>query len=553
MAKDIELKIKIDTGQASQNVGKVVDEMTRLKKETKAAMSDAIKGVAGASERVAELKDKMEDLNEATNSLKGSGIEKLNSSLGLLKEGFVNADPGKLGAGFKVLGLAMKAIPIFLLIEGIKYVIENFEKLTQSGGLIGKVFGFIKDVIDTVIQAFKDLTDWLGITNNAIEDNAEKTIEASKKAGAAVTQRYDDEIKLANAAGKDVTTLEIKKQEAVIETARVQVNALKAVYEANGTLTKAQMEQLETLVTTIHNAEVEIKAKTIANEKKTSDEKVKINKEYNDEHKKIEEDKLKESGKAWMAELKAKEEAEDAKIELEEKSSLESYRIEQERIKLSGEAWMAKLKAKEKAEDDIIAKEESDSLKSVQDAKNRQDSMFEIAKTSNDSLIALSDLFFSVKMANTRKGSAEEEKAARQQFKINKALAIQSAVISGIQGVVNALSAQSVVPEPFGTILKVATAVSVGIAAATNVAKIAATQFTLNGGGESSGVAVPASPSSASPNASGAFTGNELQKIGSTNSSSTINKPSKVYVISQDLTNQQNSDAVLERRANFTP
>ena len=553
MAKDIKLKIKIDTGQASQNVGKVVDEMTRLKKETKAAMSDAIKGVAGASERVAELKDKMEDLNEATNSLKGSGIEKLNSSLGLLKEGFVNADPGKLGAGFKVLGLAMKAIPIFLLIEGIKYVIENFEKLTQSGGLIGKVFGFIKDVIDTVIQAFKDLTDWLGITNNAIEDNAEKTIEASKKAGAAVTQRYDDEIKLANAAGKDVTTLEIKKQEAVIETARIQVNALKAVYEANGTLTKAQMEQLETLVTTIHNAEVEIKAKTIANEKKTSDEKVKINKEYNDEHKKIEEDKLKESGKAWMAELKAKEEAEDAKIELEEKSSLESYRIEQERIKLSGEAWIAELKAKEKAEDDIIAKEESDSLKSVQDAKNRQDSMFEIAKTSNDSLIALSDLFFSVKMANTRKGSAEEEKAARQQFKINKALAIQSAVISGIQGVVNALSAQSVVPEPFGTILKVATAVSVGIAAATNVAKIAATQFTLNGGGESSGVAVPASPSSASPNASGAFTGNELQKIGSTNSSSTINKPSKVYVISQDLTNQQNSDAVLERRANFTP
>src|SRR3972149_4062808 len=342
------------------------------------------------------------------------------------------------------------------------------------------------------------------ITNNAIEDNAEKTIEASKKAGAAVTQRYDDEIKLANAAGKDVTTLEIKKQEAVIETARVQVNALKAVYEANGTLTKAQMEQLETLVTTIHNAEVEIKAKTIANEKKTSDEKVKINKEYNDEHKKIEEDKLKESGKAWMAELKAKEEAEDAKIELEEKSSLESYRIEQERIKLSGEAWMAKLKAKEKAEDDRITKEESDSLKSVQDAKNRQDSMFEIAKTSNDSLIALSDLFFSVKMANTRKGSAEEEKAARQQFKINKALAIQSAVISGIQGVVNALSAQSVVPEPFGTILKVATAVSVGIAAATNVAKIAATKFSVGGGAPSGGggatsVPVPSPPSLSAP------------------------------------------------------
>lgn len=126
--------------------------------------------------------------------------------------------------------------------------------------------------------------------------------------------------------------------------------------------------------------------------------------------------------------------------------------------------------------------------------KDRLSDTLQIAQVSNDSLIALSDLYFTVKKANTRKGSAEEEKAARQQFKINKALAIQSAIISGIQGVINALSAQSVVPEPFGTILKVATAVGVGIAAAANVAKIASTQFSTGGGGGGGGATVPSAP-----------------------------------------------------------
>lgn len=127
--------------------------------------------------------------------------------------------------------------------------------------------------------------------------------------------------------------------------------------------------------------------------------------------------------------------------------------------------------------------------------RQRVSATFQIAQASNDSLIALSDLYFTVKKNNTKKGSAEEEKAARQQFKINKALAIQSAIISGIQGVVNALSAQSIVPEPFGTILRVATAVGVGIAAAVNVAKIASTQFNPGGGGGGGGgAAVPAAP-----------------------------------------------------------
>src|SRR3990172_862758 len=199
-----------------QQVAASTNALQQLKKAYREAMNDAAAGTAGAAARAADLRDQLDDLNDATQSLKGTGIEKLTGSMKLLKEGFLNADPGKLGIGLKALGTAMAAIPIFLVIEGIKYLVENFDKLRNSSGLLGEVFSFIGNIIDGLIQGFKDLTDWLGLTNNAIEDNAEKTIEAAKKSGEAVSYRYDNEIKLAKAAGEETYKLEIEKQKAVI-------------------------------------------------------------------------------------------------------------------------------------------------------------------------------------------------------------------------------------------------------------------------------------------------------------------------------------------------
>ena len=144
--------------------------------------------------------------------------------MGMLKEGFTNADPGKLSIGMKGLGMAMKAIPIFLIIEGIKWLIENFDKLKNSGGLLGKVFKAIGDVIGWLVQQLKDFTDWLGITSFAADELAEKQIENNKAVGASNQTRYDDEIALAKAAGKNVTELEKKKQESLYGNAGTNQN-----------------------------------------------------------------------------------------------------------------------------------------------------------------------------------------------------------------------------------------------------------------------------------------------------------------------------------------
>lgn len=282
MADDTEnININLNTNIPEQSA-ESIKSVVGLKKAYKDAMNEMAKGTKGAAERAAELKDRLEDLKDETQSLKGSGIEKLSSSMSLLKDGFVNADPGKLGIAMKGLGAAMKAIPIFLIIEGIRYLVENFEKLSNSGGLVGKVFKFIGDVIGSVIQAFKDLSDWLGITNFAVEDNAEKTIAAAKATEAATTERYDAEIKMAKAAGKETIELEIKKQQAIIKSIELQSEAIRILASSTGKgATDEQIKQATELRKVLDNALLEIDVLRVTAETKATNDAKKFGEERN--------------------------------------------------------------------------------------------------------------------------------------------------------------------------------------------------------------------------------------------------------------------------------
>jgi len=102
------------------------DEQLAMAEKFGATSAEAVK----AGKKLADLKDKVEDLNDATKSLKGSGIEKLNASFGLLGEGIATFDFDKIKTGFKGIGAAMGAIPIFLIIEGLKLLYDNFDKIT---------------------------------------------------------------------------------------------------------------------------------------------------------------------------------------------------------------------------------------------------------------------------------------------------------------------------------------------------------------------------------------------------------------------------------------
>jgi hypothetical protein len=275
---DISIKVAIDTADADKSIKQIKQSLKDLKN-----VKAGDKLFEDAQKAATKYKEKLDDIKDAAGAAAGSGVEKLTSSMNLLKDGFINADPGKLSIGMKGLGMAMKAIPIFLIIEGIKFLVENFEKLSNSGGIVGKVFTFIGEVISATIQYFKDLSDQLGLTSFAAEDNAERTIAAAKATEAATTLKYDSEIRMAKAAGKETLDLEIKKQEAVIKSLQLQQKAIEALALASGGkgTTEKQREEWSKLGDLVRDSmyEIEIIKKTA--ETKSNEDAKKLGEERN--------------------------------------------------------------------------------------------------------------------------------------------------------------------------------------------------------------------------------------------------------------------------------
>ena len=146
-----------------------------------------------AGKKLADLKDKVEDLNDATKSLKGSGVEKLNASFSLLSEGIGTFNGDKIKTAFKGIGAAMSAIPIFLIIEGLKYLYDNFDKVVA-------IFKSFTGSTDTATKSLKQL-------NTAIEDNIKFQTEMLQ-----ISDKYT-KLAILNAKEQGKSELEIQKIE----------------------------------------------------------------------------------------------------------------------------------------------------------------------------------------------------------------------------------------------------------------------------------------------------------------------------------------------------
>jgi hypothetical protein len=207
--------------------------------------------------------------------------------------------------------------------------------------------------------------------------------------------------------------------------------------------------------------------------------------------------------------------------------------------------------ARKKLEEDITAKNKEEAEKRKENELAETQGKLDIAQSYVNAIGSLTDLVTTIRVAGAGKDTAAQEKAARDQFNIMKGVQIASTIISGINGVMNALSAVSTIPEPFGFALKVANAVSVGVAAAANVAKIAATQFQPRGGGGGGGggqtpSSAPA-PSSQAPSISaGSTMGLGEMKILPQKQETNWQK---VYVVESDIRNTTNRVEVIETRS----
>lgn len=183
----------------------------------------------------------------------------------------------------------------------------------------------------------------------------------------------------------------------------------------------------------------------------------------------------------------------------------------------------------------------------------------ELALKLNEGLQSLSDMAFTIKMHNTKKGGAEEEKALRAQFKINKALQLSSVIIQGILAAQTAYAAGvaagltttgGVASLPLGAIYA---GVSIAGTLAA-VAKIAATQFDTTsvgslGGGGGGGGDLNTSAATATSNSQPSTL---LNPDGTVNNQNTPTPaPIQVYVVESDITSTQTQVAVVQNQMNF--
>jgi len=212
--------------------------------------------MAALAQQAGEVSDRIKDANDAVNVFaSGSKFEQISNSFGGIKDSIMSLDfeeaaqkaqtfqkvmgsigkaeittaikgIGKtvstLGATFVKLGAQILANPIFLLAAVITAIIGAIVLFLKKIGVLDDVLAALMAPINILIDGFKELTDWIGLTSYAAEENAEKigkanekAIESSKKRVAAVGDNYDIEIARAKAAGKDTTQLELDKSKAL--------------------------------------------------------------------------------------------------------------------------------------------------------------------------------------------------------------------------------------------------------------------------------------------------------------------------------------------------
>ena len=260
---EVEIPLKI-TG-----IGAIKAELRDLKGQIADATDP--ESLRQLSMRAGELKDQLKDANEAVNVFaSGSKFEQVSNSIGGIKDSLMSLDfeeanqkaqvfagaLGKLnpadlakgmkglmgtlstvGGAFVKLGATILANPIFLLVAVITVIVVAIGFFLKKIGVLDAVFKAIMAPINAVIQGFKDLTDWMGLTDNAAEENAEAVKESSEKNIESIKQQSKAQQDLFNLT-KDLSDEEIAVLE---EKYGIQVDTSQSIFD----LKQEEIDQLQ--------------------------------------------------------------------------------------------------------------------------------------------------------------------------------------------------------------------------------------------------------------------------------------------------------------------
>lgn len=542
MAEEIALDIKIQTAESA----KTVQELKKSLKELKNELNNVEAGSAQFNKLTHSINNtegKLGDLNDSFQTLTGSGVERANKSFKLFTEGLTNFDLGKIKSSLGGLGAAFKAIPIFLIVEGVMYLIQNFKELSSGSGILAKALKPIGDLIGWIKDGLYALTDAIGLTNSELDKMGESVVENANKSNEALAQQtkeFDRQMQVAKAAGKSTVEMEKAKQQAIIDTNVQIVKQIEAFVRAGGEMTEEQNKQLTASLEVIKDArtqqtviELNHQKEDRDNYKKHLDEKAKLNKEHEDE--------LLRQHQAEVAKFEQarKDEAEKEKqAKIDEINALNQAAAEAN-DEFENDEWEKDKKRKSDKEfADLMANE-----RALENEKAFKKQSVAVTIQALQATQALTDLYFAHQLRQA-KGNAEREKEIKKkQFQLNKAFAVAQIVLNTIQSITQAIGSN---PPPLSWVLAginsaMGTAATIAALAqkfddgggATNVGSIG----DMGGGG-----ATASAPAIAQPN-------NSVTKI--SDEGKVIDKPmnQRVFVLETDITDSTKKITSIEESA----
>lgn len=278
MAKPIEIDVKVN------GLSQVKNELKALKGELVNATDP--KEIERLSQAAGALSDKIADASEKIKVFAaGSNFEKVSNGLGLIGNQLASLDfegakesamllrdtiktmnpaevikgfkdftstIGLLGNAFVQMGIKLLANPLFLLVAVVVAVVAAIVSLKDKLKIAEQAFDLLMIPIKATIQAFKDLTDAIGLTSYAEEEAADKSLTASKKRKEAaenttnlIEKEYKRRIELAKANGQDTAKLEKElaavQQKTSFDRVKDIDNDIKTIQNLNKNATKAEI------------------------------------------------------------------------------------------------------------------------------------------------------------------------------------------------------------------------------------------------------------------------------------------------------------------------
>ena len=600
MAQNLDLNINVNTDQAGKSVGSLKSQLREAQAEV-AALSDKFgatsKEAIEAAKRAGELKDRIGDakaLTEAFNpdakfkaltaslsgvaggfaavqgamSLFGSESEDVQKTL-LKVQSAMALSQGLQAVGesidsFKQLGAVIKSTTVFQELNnaatatasvvqrafGVATLQTSNGFKVLKGAIIATGFGALVVLLGSVIANFDAISDWIkksplgalakgvgalveqftdfiGVTSKA-ERSLNKLSSANKRANEDIENR----IKVLKAQGGSEKEIYDLSQQRINN----ELNSLRASLKTKGKLTEEEYKQFSDLKTEQLVLTAEFNKKIADDNAKAAEDASKKRKEYQEK---------KERDEKAAEEKRQKEILDKQKWDLEKKQYQLGIDKEEREYgqKLIDDAANADAEREAKA-----TKDKEDALKYrtqlVIDNFNREKNLKELDKL-NDDILA------KAKIDNLNAiGNATQTLGAiiGDQTKAGKALGVASALINTYTGATEVIRAKSTLPEPFGTIQKIASVAAIIATGMRAVKSITAVQ--VPGGGGGGGASVPSISTQAPilPQLPSA----QMTQLNQQSINDLGNQAVRAYVIETDVTGNQQRMAAIRQRARFS-